>query len=234
MFRSSCSWGLAWIVLLAATACGGTHVQTPSRSATAPDHVVPRAGAADTGSTTAKESDCDDSASAPAPTGASDESSDGEHTTLDDGFELPAAPTADKPSTPAPFAELSDAEIASRLRKDLGALGPMSIGRAHGGVLVAGVRMPEGTNWEVMHPGLAWGTRETVDALAHGIDAVAARFPDTPRAFVGDLSAKSGGHLHPHVSHQSGRDVDVSYYLTEGHRWYASANASNLDRAHGP
>ncbi|MDF2695696.1 MAG: putative penicillin-insensitive murein endopeptidase [Labilithrix sp.] len=229
VFRSSCIWGLAWLVTFAAIGCGGSHAHPPPpRSATTSEHTSTSVAAADAGASVAKEADCDDVAS-PAP--AAEEGSEGEHTTLDDGFELPAAATGDKPAGPAPFAELSDAEIASRLRGNLGALGPMSIGRAHGGVLVAGVRMPEGANWEVVHPGLAWGTRETVDALAHAIDAVAARFPDTPRAFVGDLSAKSGGHLHPHVSHQSGRDVDVGYYLTEGHRWYATANASTLDRA---
>jgi len=161
-----------------------------------------------------------------------EDGADPEHATVDDGFELPAdAPNAGSTPAVAPFAELTDAEIRARLRTDIGALGPMSIGPAHGGVLVAGVRMPEGANWELVNPGLAWGTKETVDALGHAIDAVAARFPNTPRAFIGDLSAKRGGHLPPHVSHQSGRDVDVSYYLTEGHRWYATANASNLDRA---
>ena len=106
----------------------------------------------------------------------------------------------------------------------------MSIGRIHGGALVAAVRMPEGANWEVVHPALAWGTKETVDALAHAIDSVVARFPGAPKAFIGDVSARNGGHIHPHVSHQSGRDVDLGYYLTEGHRWYANASGPNLDR----
>ncbi|MBX3264765.1 MAG: penicillin-insensitive murein endopeptidase, partial [Labilithrix sp.] len=163
--------------------------------------------------------------------GSADEGAEGDHATLDDGLEPPEAPAAPDGASPAPFAELTDAEIAARLRADIGALGPMSIGRAHSGVLVAGVRMPEGESWELLSPGHAWGTQETVDALAHAIESVAARFPNTPKAFIGDISARRGGHQPPHVSHQSGRDVDVSYYLTEGHRWYATANASNLDRA---
>ncbi|MBX3224577.1 MAG: penicillin-insensitive murein endopeptidase [Labilithrix sp.] len=177
-------------------------------------------------------SDCDDAKTASPAAGGADEGGEGDHATLDDGFELPEAAAAPDESAPAPpFAELTDAEITARLRADMSALGPMSIGRAHSGVLVSGVRMPEGANWELVSPGHAWGTQETVDALARAIDAVAARFPETPRAFIGDISAKRGGHHPPHVSHQSGRDVDVSYYLTEGHRWYATANASNLDRA---
>jgi murein endopeptidase len=160
-----------------------------------------------------------------------DDGPDAEHTTLDDGFDAPSSQPATAPSTPLPFADLSDAELESRLRGDIGALGPMSIGRTNGGALVAGIRMPEGANWELVSPNLAWGTKETVDGLAHAIDSVAARFPNTPKAFVGDIGAKNGGHLHPHVSHQSGRDVDLSYYLSEGHRWYANARGTNLDRA---
>ncbi len=167
-----------------------------------------------------------DCATAPA---APEDEPESERTTVDDGFEAPAAPAG--AAAPLPFADLSDAELAAKLRADIGALGPMSIGQAHGGVLIAGMQMPTGANWEVVSPGLAWGTKETVEGLAHAIDSVAARFPNTPKAFIGNISASRGGHLPPHVSHQSGRDVDLGYYLSEGHRWYATANASNLDRA---
>ncbi len=177
--------------------------------------------------------DADDDCESETPSTASEtEAIETEPTIVDDGFEAPtlAAPGGG-PTAPLPFADLSDAAIESRLKADLDALGPLSVGRTNGGALVAAVRMPNGENWEVKSPGLAWGTQETIDALTHAIDAVANRFPDTPKAFVGDISARRGGHLHPHVSHQAGRDVDLSYYLTEGHRWYAGANAQNLDRA---
>lgn len=179
-------------------------------------------------SSPAPTSDCDGPSEAPTAVGG-EEGDDA--TTIDDGIDLPPVTAEAGADAVRPFAELSDAEISSRLKGDIGALGSISIGRAHGGVLVAGVRMPEGTNWEVVHPTLAWGTKETVDALSLAIDAVAAKFPNTPKAFVGDLGARQGGHLHPHVSHQSGRDVDLGYYLTDGHRWYATATSSNLDRA---
>lgn len=172
------------------------------------------------------EDDCGDAVPAEA---AAEDDGEADPASLDDGLDAPEQ--AGAPTGAAPFAELSDADIAARLRADIGALGPMSIGRTHDGVLLAGVRMPESANWELESPGLAWGTQETVDALGHAIDAVAARFPDTPRLFIGNISKKGGGHFPPHVSHQSGRDVDVGYYLTEGHRWYVTANASNLDRA---
>jgi penicillin-insensitive murein endopeptidase len=46
---------------------------------------------------------------------------------------------------------------------------------------------------------------------------------------VGDISARAGGHLEPHISHQSGRDVDLGFYYTTPGRWYMAANAANLD-----
>lgn len=246
--RSSGAWLLA-LAMASAVAVGGCagSASTRAPASAGAAGTTGAAGArhdADAGATSSArgsssaEEDCDDTTSAGAGAGApaEEEPADGEHTTIDDGFEAPppaagSAGAGATPTAPAPFAELSDREIEARLRGDIGALGPMSIGRAHGGALVAGVRMPEGASWEVVHPALAYGTRETVDALAHAIDAVAARFPGSPKAFIGDISAKSGGHLHPHVSHQSGRDVDLGYYLTEGHRWYANASGPNLDRA---
>lgn len=153
-----------------------------------------------------------------------------EPASFDDGVELPHDPAAS--AAPLPFADMTDDAITAKLRADLAALGPMSIGHAHSGVLVSGVQMPEGANWQIVSPSLAWGTKETVDALAHAFDAVAAKFPETPKAFVGDISGKRGGHLPPHVSHQSGRDVDLGYYLVPGHhKWYATATEQTLDRA---
>jgi penicillin-insensitive murein endopeptidase len=47
---------------------------------------------------------------------------------------------------------------------------------------------------------------------------------------IGHISGKNGGYLKPHLSHQSGRDVDLGYYYLGGSRWYARADAQNLDR----
>jgi len=218
---------------IAATGCVAPFA---SRGGAAPEPAIAQAPSAKEGEgarepadpAPAPGSDCDDAKPAAV---VGEDGTDGEQTMLDDGFESPAEAGPPGAAAVAPFSDLSDAEISARLKADIASLGAMSIGPAHGGVLVSGVRMPQGANWELVSPGLAWGTQETVDALAHAIDAVAARFPNTPKVFVGDISAKRGGHLHPHVSHQSGRDVDISYYLTEGHRWYAIANGSNLDRA---
>lgn len=206
----------------------------PSSSTTSASPANGALGKRDADASKAKtDDDCDDvateKASGAAGTAGDDDANDaGEHSTIDDGFESPD--DTGGTGKAAAFSELGDAELRAKLRDDIGALGSMSVGRTNGGALVSGVRMPEGDNWQVLHPGLAWGTEETVTALAHAIDAVAAAFPGTPKAFIGDISAKNGGHLHPHISHQSGRDVDLSYYLTSGHRWYADARGGNLDK----
>jgi penicillin-insensitive murein endopeptidase len=92
--------------------------------------------------------------------------------------------------------------------------------------------MPENDAWTLVSPNQAFGTQETVDALRLALRAVYDTFPHTPVISIGHLSAKQGGHLRPHRSHQSGRDVDISFYYDgTPNRWYAKASPSNLDLA---
>ncbi len=76
-----------------------------------------------------------------------------------------------------------------------------------------------------------YGAVEMVDAIRQAADDVAAAFPNTPKLPVGDLSRKGGGLFRPHVSHQSGRDADIGYYLTKAHseRWLKHATPATLD-----
>jgi murein endopeptidase len=56
--------------------------------------------------------------------------------------------------------------------------------------------------------------------------------PEAPPVYVGDLSKKDGGPFPPHVSHQSGRDVDIGFVHLgrhEGARRFVRATATNLD-----
>ena len=130
-----------------------------------------------------------------------------------------------------PLAHLSDDELEKMLLDDPSSVGPMSIGNTNGGMLINAVQMPTGDNWELIDPAHAWGTQETIDALIRCIDKVKTQFPDAPKMQIGHISARRGGHLSPHRSHQAGRDVDVSYYYTNTKRWFARAHAKNLDRA---
>ena len=128
-----------------------------------------------------------------------------------------------------PFADATDAELEALLLADPDQLGSMSLGRTNAGALFGGVPMPASERWLIVNVRETWGTRETVDFIARAIDAVNEQFPATGKLHIGDISRATGGHLVPHLSHQSGRDVDLGFYFTTPERWYTSAGAKNLD-----
>jgi len=103
------------------------------------------------------------------------------------------------------------------------------LGKTNAGALFAGVQMPSSALWNVVNPRETWGTQETVDYLRRTIERVHQEFPDTPPIDIGDMGRKAGGYLRPHVSHQSGRDVDVGFYYTTDAKWYTAGGAHNLD-----
>ena len=87
--------------------------------------------------------------------------------------------------------------------------GAHGVGTPQEGRLVSGVRLPEGPGYWRKYPNSAWGTtyavRATVDALARFVQL--STYPNPLR--VGTFSRQRGGHVGGHVSHQSGRDVDI-------------------------
>jgi penicillin-insensitive murein endopeptidase len=200
----------------------GTHAVAPTPEASAASSsVAPPSSAAPIASTAPSIEPCTET---PPP---DDKADDTTTDTIDDGFEAP--PTEGGVAAVTPIDALSDAEIEAKLKADPASLGTISLGAIHNGALLYGMQMPTGAQWELVNASTSWGTKETIDALVHCIGKVNAQFPDTPKIFVGDISPKNGGHFPPHVSHQNGRDVDISYYLTKDHRWYQIANAQNLD-----
>ncbi|HEY3236510.1 MAG TPA: penicillin-insensitive murein endopeptidase, partial [Polyangiaceae bacterium] len=123
----------------------------------------------------------------------------------------------------------TEADLEQMLSSHPDALGSMSIGSPSGGTLLNSVALDSANGIEVVDPAHAWGTQETVDFVKACVAVVRAQFPNTPTLYVGHLSARNGGPLAPHLSHQSGRDVDSGYYYLDGARWYAPATAENLD-----
>ncbi|WP_234023058.1 penicillin-insensitive murein endopeptidase [Sorangium cellulosum] len=148
---------------------------------------------------------------------------------VDDDFEPPVEPGVGA-AVHSPLASMTEAQIEELLAKDPAALGPMSLGPTNAGALFNGIRMPEDPRWELVDPNHAWGTRETVESLERAIAEVHRQYPGSPKLYIGHISARSGGRLSPHKSHQAGRDVDISYFLDARHRWYQRATAANLDR----
>lgn len=87
-----------------------------------------------------------------------------------------------------------------------------SFGSAHAGTLAGAVRLPSHTGYAVREPSRAWGTSRTIGLLVDAFDHVVAADPAAPRVRVHDLSLRHGGPMPGHKSHQSGRDVDITYY----------------------
>lgn len=107
----------------------------------------------------------------------------------------------------------------------------LSVGAASGGRLVNGVQLASAPGM-IVRDGHNWGTPETVAALKYAVAKVNQQYPrGTHLLVVGDISAQNGGKLRPHRSHQSGRDVDISFYHKgKGQpRFFESATAENLD-----
>ena len=138
-------------------------------------------------------------------------------------------PTRPAPAATSPLLKLSDEELIRKFRSDPASIGSLSVGRPAMGLLVNGVPMTKGDGWTVMGTGAAFGTEETVASIAHCIQRVREKFPTAHALSIGHLSAKTGGHLVPHRSHQAGRDVDIAYYRKDGQPGFLDANKTSLD-----
>ena len=108
-----------------------------------------------------------------------------------------------------------------------------SVGSPHRGRLKNGIPLPEGPYWRLRDRRIrAWGAEGTIRSLVHAFNVYGQTHPDGPPIHVGELSARKGGRAWPHVSHRTGRDVDIGYVMkpgTLGERHWRSANEDTLD-----
>lgn len=83
------------------------------------------------------------------------------------------------------------------------------------GTLKIGVALEPGKSYYIKRPHLAYGTAQSVKA----IKAALSRYKQSkagkggPQVHVGDISARGGGPLKGHKSHQKGIDVDIGLVL---------------------
>ncbi len=110
-----------------------------------------------------------------------------------------------------------------------------SVGFPSGGTLEGGVPMVEGPGRVLkMIPWKSWGTAHTVALLDRVLRQWAKRDSKVQPVLVGNMAARKGGRLEPHSTHQSGRDVDISYIqkLPDGEELnWREMNKANLDAA---
>ncbi|MCA9711865.1 MAG: penicillin-insensitive murein endopeptidase [Myxococcales bacterium] len=81
-------------------------------------------------------------------------------------------------------------------------------------------RLPASEHLRIKHPHLAYGTPKTIELVEQAVAQYKRHHRGAPKVVVGDISRKGGGALRPHVSHQTGRDIDLGYVLrgSEGAR----------------
>jgi penicillin-insensitive murein endopeptidase len=90
---------------------------------------------------------------------------------------------------------------------------------------------------EYENSGHSYGTWQLVQLLTRAAQYVAVRRPGG-RLSVGELSAQNGGNLGGHASHESGRDVDLGFYMLDArgrpYDAFAYANFDARGRATAP
>ncbi len=102
------------------------------------------------------------------------------------------------------------------------------------GTLKVGVVLEPGKSYFIKRPHLAYGTAQSVKA----IKAALSRYKQSkagkggPQVHVGDISARGGGPLRGHMSHQKGIDVDIGLVLKgddANETRFRTGNVGNLD-----
>lgn len=106
-----------------------------------------------------------------------------------------------------------------------------AIGRPNKGRLVNGrcIRH-EGPGYIHFGPN-SCATDQTVTLLMFALGRLRKVYPDTPPIVIGSLSAKNGGPIRPHHSHQNGRDFDVGFIPVQasGLRSFKKMAPSDID-----
>jgi LysM repeat protein len=108
-----------------------------------------------------------------------------------------------------------------------------SVGLPHHGRLKKAIRLKQGKGYYIRRPERSFGASQTVGYLTKSVAQVRRRFPHLHDLAIGDLSAKKGGKITMHASHQNGRDVDIGFYFKEIPKGYPEsfvvATPKNID-----
>ena len=108
-----------------------------------------------------------------------------------------------------------------------------SIGMPWHGELRDPTKLPEGKGYLIRRPWRSFGASYVVAQVQRALTAFRERFPKTHRIAVGDISARDGGQISEHRSHQSGRDVDIGLIYKKKPANYpesfVAATPDNLD-----
>ena len=85
----------------------------------------------------------------------------------------------------------------------------VSIGKPNAGKLVGGIQLPASPLYIRRTPRLMWGSSQTISNLQQAVAAFRQDVDYDGELILSDISAREGGLLNPHKSHQAGRDIDI-------------------------
>jgi LysM repeat protein len=95
--------------------------------------------------------------------------------------------------------------------------GGKSGGKAGGKAGKITAALPPSEHVHIKRPKAAFGTPKTIDLVQRAVSQYRRAHRGAPKVVIGDISRKGGGPFHPHMSHRTGRDIDVGYVL-RGHK----------------
>jgi len=87
-----------------------------------------------------------------------------------------------------------------------------SVGTPSCGQLFNGRVVPDHSGYVVRNRKRSFGSEQTIELLENAFNAVVSRHKGISKVRVHDLSLEGGGPIDDHRSHQSGLDVDLTYY----------------------
>lgn len=112
------------------------------------------------------------------------------------------------------------------------------IGTPNNGSLVDAHCLPqEGEGYMQLYRDMEriWGTIPMIDMIQKSAADIAEKYPGRDRLQVEDISAKNGGDIEGHGSHENGLDADIGFYKADGvehdpqakHQYYADPMVVN-------
>ncbi|MBL4685335.1 MAG: penicillin-insensitive murein endopeptidase [Nannocystaceae bacterium] len=95
--------------------------------------------------------------------------------------------------------------------------GAMSVGTPQHGRLHQGIALPPNPAlYTRRHPSRSYGSTQTIRTIQTAMTTLRKTKGIRTEVLIGDISLPGGGPISPHVSHQSGRDIDIRLVLAAG------------------
>lgn len=99
----------------------------------------------------------------------------------------------------------------------------------HHGTDIGASLPPDDEAYHLRRPTRAYGQPNLIAGVQRTIAAVRASFPEVHTLAIGDVSAREGGKLANHLSHQTGLDIDIGFYFARVPKGYPDAFAAADD-----